>query len=103
MAVRTVWEKMKVDGSQMVDRVKHILSEGNARRIVIRQKGGIVAEFPLAVGLVGALLAPILAAVAGLAALLSECTIEVERVVPKAGSKGTTRTRRSSRSASTRK
>ena len=97
MAVRTVWEKMKVDGSELVDRVKHILSEGNARRIVIKQKGVNVAEFPLTVGLVGAVLAPILAAVAALAALLSECTIEVERIAPKARPGAATRGRRSRR------
>jgi anti-sigma factor RsiW len=84
MAIRTAWEKMKVEGSQLVDRVKHVIAEGNARKIVIKQKGRVVAEFPLTVGLVGAAFAPIVAAVAALAALLSEGSIEVERVVSKA-------------------
>ena len=93
MAERTVWEKLKVDGGQVVDRLKRILAEGNARRIVVKQKGRSVAEFPLTLGLVGALVAPILAAVAALVALLSECSIEVERRVPEKA----TRTKRARR------
>ena len=82
MADRTTWEKLKVDGTQVLDRLKRVLAEGNARRIVIKQKGKSVAEFPLTLGVVGALLAPVLSAVAAFVALLSDCSIEVERAVP---------------------
>ena len=67
---------------QMVDAVKKVLHEGNVRRIVIKQEGRTVAEFPLTVGVVGAVVAPILAAVGALAAVLTECSIEVERTKP---------------------
>jgi len=96
MTAKTAWESFKVDGAQLVERVKQIVAEGNARSIVIKQDGRRIAEFPLTVGLVGAVLAPMLAAVAALAAVLSQCTIEVERVVPEGksnGSKKTTRTK----------
>ena len=67
---------------QMVDAVKKILHEGNVRRIVIKQEGRTVAEFPMTVGVVGAVVAPVLAAVGALAAVLTECSIEVERTKP---------------------
>ena len=59
--------------------MKKIVHEGNVRRIVIKQDGRTVAEFPMTVGVVGAVVAPVLAAVGALAAVLTECTIEVER------------------------
>ena len=65
-----------------VDAVKKLLHEGNVRRIVIKQAGRTVVEFPLTVGVIGAVFAPILAAVGALAAVLTDCTVEVERVVP---------------------
>ena len=74
----TFKESFKVAAEQAVDAVKKVLHEGNVRRIVIKQDGRTVAEFPLAVGVVGAVFAPVLAAV------VSECTIEVERTVPPA-------------------
>jgi hypothetical protein len=79
MTETTWWESIKVEGGQLLDRVKQILHEGNVRRVVIKQGDRVVAEFPLAVGVVGAVIAPVLAAVGALAALLTECTIEVER------------------------
>jgi hypothetical protein len=81
---RTWWESMKVEGGELLDKVKSLIREGNVRRIVIRQgdTDRPVAEFPLAVGVVGAVAAPVLAAVGALAALLTHCTIEVERVAP---------------------
>ena len=72
-------ESFKVAATQLVDAVKKLLHEGNVRRIVIKQDGRIVAEFPVTVGVVGAVAAPMLAAVGALAAVLTECTIEVER------------------------
>ena len=79
----TVTESFKVAADQLVDAVKKLLHEGNVRRIVIKQDGQSVAEFPVTVGVVGAVVAPVLAAVGALAAVLTQCTIEVERVSPK--------------------
>jgi hypothetical protein len=81
MTERTWWETMKLEGSELLDRVKKLVHEGNVRRIIIKQGGRTVAEFPLTVGVVGTVFAPILAAVGVLAAMLSDCTLEVERVV----------------------
>ncbi len=77
----TVWEQIKVEGGQLLDRVKQLIHEGNVRRIVIKQAGRTVAEFPLTVGVIGAVGAPILAAVGAIAALLTDCTIDVEREI----------------------
>ena len=82
MSEQTVWESIKVESGQLLDRVRHIIREGNVRRIRVRQNGVIVAEFPLTVGVVGTVFAPVLAAIGAIAALLSECSIEIERVVP---------------------
>jgi len=77
----TYKESFKVAGGQLLDAVKKLVHEGNVRRIIIKQEGRTVAEFPLTVGVVGAVFAPVLAAAGALAAVLTECTIEVERVV----------------------
>jgi hypothetical protein len=77
---RTWWESIKVEGGELLEKVKSLVREGNVRRIVIRQADRPVAEFPLTVGVVGAVAAPVLAAVGALAALLTHCTIEVQRV-----------------------
>jgi Domain of unknown function (DUF4342) len=77
--VGQTWESFKVTGDDLLRRVKEILHEGNVRRIVIKQGARTVVEFPVTIGVVGALAAPSLAAVGALAALLTECTIEVER------------------------
>jgi hypothetical protein len=75
----TFKESFKVAAGQLVDAVKKLLHEGNVRRIVIKQEERTVAEFPLTVGVVGAVVAPVLAAVGALAAVLTDGTIEVER------------------------
>ena len=62
-----------------MDAIKQIIHEGNVRRVVIKQEGRTVVEFPMTVGVVGTVLAPMLAAAGALAAVLTECTIEVER------------------------
>jgi hypothetical protein len=82
MSASTFKESFKVAADQLVDAVRKLLHEGNVRRIVIKQDGRSVAEFPLSVGVVGAVIAPVLAAVGALAAVLTECTIEVERTAP---------------------
>jgi hypothetical protein len=78
---RPWWETIKVEGGELLEKVKGLIHEGNVRRIVIRQGDRSVAEFPLTVGVVGALAAPILAAVGALAALLTNCSINVQRAV----------------------
>ena len=78
----TFKESFKVAAEQLVDAVKKLLHEGNVRRIVIKQEGRTIAEFPMTVGVVGAVLAPVLAAVGAIAAVLTECTVEVERTGP---------------------
>ncbi|HZK41191.1 MAG TPA: DUF4342 domain-containing protein [Atribacterota bacterium] len=73
-------EEFKVSGEDIFEKIKEIIKEGNARRIIIKNEDGeSVAEFPLTVGAVGALVAPILAAVGAIAALLTKCTIVVEK------------------------
>jgi len=81
-------ERFKVRGEELLGHVKRLVHEGNVRRIRIRQDSQVVAEFPLTVGVVGAVGAPMLAAVGALAALLTRCSIEVERVedTPSSGS-----------------
>lgn len=96
MSAKTAWETFKVEGGELLDQVRKIIAQGNARRIVILQEGRRIAEFPLTIGVVGAVFAPVLAAVGALAAVLSKCTIEVERVVPAekaSGSRKSTRKR----------
>lgn len=72
-------ETFQLQGGQVLDKVRQLLHEGNVRQITVKQHGKTVAEFPLTVGVVGTIFAPILAAIGALAALLAECTIEVER------------------------
>jgi hypothetical protein len=74
------WEKIEAKGGELVDMLKSILHEGNVRRIVIKQGDRSVAEFPLTVGVVGTVAAPILAAAGALIAMLADCSIEVERI-----------------------
>lgn len=78
---KSTYESIKVDGSQLIDSVKKLIHEGNVRRIVISQEGKTIVEFPLTLGLVGAAVAPVLAAIGTIAALVTECTINVERDV----------------------
>ncbi len=73
-------EEIKVKGENLVKIVKDLVREGNIRRISIRDKDDkTIAEFPLSVGVVGALVAPALAGIGAIAALLTECTISIER------------------------
>lgn len=73
-------EEFKVRGEDVVAKVKQLIKEGNVRRITIKDKEGkSIAEFPLTVGVVGAVLAAPLAAIGAIAALATDCTIAVER------------------------
>ncbi|HSD67538.1 MAG TPA: DUF4342 domain-containing protein [Vicinamibacteria bacterium] len=81
MAKGTTWETIRGQGGQLVDETKRLIHEGNVRRVVVRQKDRVVAEFPLTVGVVGALAAPAVAAIGALVALLADCRLDVEREV----------------------
>ena len=73
------WESVKTEGASLIDKLKQLIHEGNVRRIVVQHEGRTVAEFPLTAGVVGAVLAPVLAAIGATVALLKDCTIQVER------------------------
>ncbi|HVV55561.1 MAG TPA: DUF4342 domain-containing protein [Mucilaginibacter sp.] len=73
-------ESFTINGENLLKKVKELIAEGNVRKITIHDKTGKeLASFPLTVGVVGALLLPTLAAVGAIAALVTECTITVER------------------------
>lgn len=73
-------EEFKVKGEELLAKVKQLVKEGNVRQITIKDKDGkTLVVLPLTVGVVGAVLVPVLAAVGTIAALVTECTITVER------------------------
>ena len=74
------WEFIKVDANTATEKLKALIHEGNVRRVVVKHEGRTVAEFPLTAGVVGAVIAPVLAAVAAIAAMLKDCTVEIERI-----------------------
>jgi hypothetical protein len=77
---KTNKEYFKVSGDELLSKVKEIIKEGNARRIIIKnEKDETILEFPLTIGAIGIVLAPIFAAVGTLAALATHCTIVVEK------------------------
>ena len=77
---KSKYESFKVSGEELLSKVKEIIKEGNARRIIIKNdKDEIILEFPLTIGAIGVVLAPIFAAVGTLAALATNCTIIVEK------------------------
>lgn len=78
----TSHESFSISGEGLLKKVKELIEEGNVRKIIIKDKSGKeLMTFPLTIGVVGAVLAPVLAAVGALAALIGECTITVEREV----------------------
>jgi len=73
-------EEFSVNGEELLKKVKQLINEGNIRRITIKNKDGrSLIEIPLTIGVVGAVLVPALAAVGAIAALVTECSIIVER------------------------
>jgi hypothetical protein len=76
---RTSWQTIKGTGAELLAKLKELVHEGNVRHVIIKQHGRVVAEFPVTAGVVGAVFAPTLAAVAAVVAVLSDCTLEVER------------------------
>jgi len=73
-------ETFKVKGDELLAKVKELIKEGNIRRLIIKdKKGKVLVEFPLTIGVVLTVVVPVLAAVGAIAALVSECSIVVER------------------------
>ena len=80
----TTNEKFTVSGSQLVEKVKQLIHEGNIRRVRVIHEGKTVFEIPLSIGApaaaIGIIAAPVLAAIGAFAALITECTIEIEKI-----------------------
>jgi hypothetical protein len=92
--VKTFFEEVKVLGNELADKVKALIHEGNVRRIIIKnEQGHTFVEIPVSVAAVGAVFAPVLAAVGTLAAMAAKFTIVVEKAreeePPAAGGAGT--------------
>ena len=77
---RTFWQKLEGTTESILNQLKRLIDEGNIRRVVVKQRGRTVAEFPLTAGVIGAVIAPVAAAIGALSALLADCTIEVEKI-----------------------
>jgi hypothetical protein len=78
---RPIIDEFSVGADDLVKKIKDLLHEGNVRRIIVRdEEGKILLELPVTAGLVGAVLAPWLAAVGAIAALVTRCKISVERI-----------------------
>ena len=73
-------DTLQAAGAQILDTVKNLVQEGNSRKVSIKRDGDVVAEFPLTFGVIGAVIAPALAAIGAITALATDCRIEVERV-----------------------
>ena len=74
-------EEFTINGEKLVSTIKELVREGNIRRVTIKNKEGkTLVEIPLTFGVVGAVLLPTLAAIGAIAALVTECTIVVERI-----------------------
>ena len=77
---KTRTEEFRVDGEKLIGKVKEVIHEGNIRRIIIKDKEGkTILEIPMTFGVVGALIAPQLAAIGAIAALLTEATVVIEK------------------------
>jgi hypothetical protein len=77
---KTFKESFNLNGEQLLKKIKELVEEGNVRKVTIHDKTGKeLMSFPLTIGVVGAVFAPVLAAVGALAALIGECTISIER------------------------
>lgn len=77
---RTTREELSLSSDDLAEKVKQLIREGNVRRIVVKgERGETLVDIPVTVGLVGIVLAPVLAAVGVIAALVTRCTVVVER------------------------
>lgn len=89
MDFNATFEQIKVDAAQLVDKIRELIQEGNARRIIIKDTSGhTFMEVPVNVAAIGVIVAPVLAAVGALAAMAAKFTIVVERAGSTAGSTG---------------
>ena len=80
---KTRTEEFKLNGGEIINKIKELIHEGNIRRIILKDEAGkTFLEIPLTVGLVGAAFAPILAAVGAIAARVTTMTIVVEKIDP---------------------
>lgn len=75
----TTTETIQCTGAGLADKVKELVHQGNVRRITVRHDGNIVLSIPVTLGVVGTLLVPWAAAVGAVAAILTNCSLEVER------------------------
>ena len=76
------WERVTVAGDQLEEKVSELIHEGNVRHLIIKHGENTVLEIPVTFGVIGAVLAPTLAAVAAAGAVLTRCTLEVKRTGP---------------------
>lgn len=79
MTTNTGWESVKAEGEALLEKLKQLIHEGNVRRVRIQHQGRTIAEFPLTAGVIGVVLAPVVAAVAAIVGLLKDCTLEIQR------------------------
>lgn len=80
MGKESTKDQFKLYGHEILTKVKELIKEGNVRRIIIKnEKDKVMMEIPVTFAVVGAFFAPVLAAIGALAALMTKCTIEVER------------------------
>lgn len=75
-----VYEELKLEGEDLVAKIRDLVHEGNVRRIIVKNaEGAVLAEIPVTLGVVGAVIAPSLAVVGAIAAVVSDCSITIER------------------------
>jgi hypothetical protein len=92
MGDKTFWETFKAEGDNVGEKIKDLIHEGNVRRVVVQHQGRTIAEFPLTAGVVGTVLAPVVAAIAALVALLKDCSIHIERLADESQKQPETKT-----------
>jgi hypothetical protein len=83
MSFQQMVEEIQVMGANLVEKVKELIHEGNVQRIIIKnEQGHTLVEIPVTLAIIGGVAAPILAAVGAIAALVTKCTLVVERREP---------------------
>ena len=74
------FDEFKVKGEELLAKARELIHEGNVRRLmIVNDEGRTLIEFPLTVGVIGAVLLPVWAAIGAIAAVVTDCTIKVER------------------------
>jgi hypothetical protein len=83
MRIHDLVEEVQVMGSNLVDKVKDLIHEGNVQRVIIKnEEGHTLVEIPVTFAAIGVIAAPVLAAVSAIAALVTKCTVIVQRSEP---------------------